>query len=74
MFPDAATVDAGDWRGGALPGSFVVRGRCAGGEKIVRKQDPGQPQVGIFTRPRREARPLPQAGDDATLVLDERMR
>ena len=79
-FPDAATVDGNAGVAAAaraLPGSFIVRVRYRGGEKIV----PGKPipaslQLGISfgDAPAGATPAAPPPADDATLVLDEGMR
>jgi len=78
--PDVATVDGNAGIAAtarALPASFIVRVRCAGGERIVQgRAIPASLQVGIsFGSTPADATPAPPtAGDDATLVLDEGMR
>ncbi len=79
-FPDAATVDdnagvAATAR--ALPASFIVRVRYAGGEKIVPgRAIPASLQVGVSfgTAPPGTTTPTPPVADGATLVVDEGMR
>jgi hypothetical protein len=78
-FPDAATVDGNAGFAAtarALPGSFIVRVRYAGGQKIVQgRAIPASLQVGIsFGTAPPVTTPAPPVSDDATLVLDERMR
>jgi hypothetical protein len=79
-FPDVATVDGNVGVAAAaraLPGSFIVRVRYPGGEKIVSgKAIPTRLQVGISfgDAPTGSPPPPPPVADDATLVLDEGMR
>jgi hypothetical protein len=79
-FPSPATVDGNAGVAAAaraLPAFFIVRVRCAGGERIVQgRAIPASLQVGIsFGSAPPDSTPAPLAvGQDATLVLDEGMR
>ncbi len=77
-FPNAETVDGNAGVAAAaraLPGSFIVRVRYPGGEKIVQgKAIPASLQVGISFGDVSPGSPPPPPADDATLVLDEGMR
>ena len=79
-FPDAATVEGNAGIAAAaraLPGSFIVRVRYPGGEKIVQGSAiPASLQVGVSfgDAPPGTTPAAPPVADDATLVLDEGMR
>ena len=79
-FPDAAMVEGNAGIAAAaraLPGSFIVRVRSTGGEKIVQGSAiPASLQVGISfgDAPPGTTPTAPPVADDATLVLDEGMR
>lgn len=79
-FPDTATVDGNAGvpaTARALPASFIVRVRYAGGEKIVQGSAvPSSLKVGISfgTASPGTTPPTPPVGDDTTVVLDEDMR
>jgi hypothetical protein len=79
-FADVATVQGSAGIAAAaraLPGSFIVRVRYAGGEKIVQTSAiPASLQIGVSfgDAPPGTAPATPPVGDDATLVLDEGMR
>lgn len=79
-FPDVATVEGNAGVAAAaraLPGSFLVRVRYAGGQKIVQGSAiPASLQVGVSfgDAPPGTTPASPPVADDATLVLDEGMR
>jgi hypothetical protein len=79
-FPNAATVEGNAGIAAtarALPAFFVVRVRCAGGERVVQgRAIPATLQVGVSfgSAPPDSAPPPPPPDEDATLVLDEGMR
>jgi hypothetical protein len=77
-FPNAATVEGNAGIAAmarALPASFIVRVRCAGGDRIVQgRAIPASLQVGISFGSAPPDTTPPPAGEDATLVLDEGMR